>query len=169
MACQVIYDFIKLLCKGGVRMNRPSTMLFFFSALLYFAGSLFYLTQPVTPSIESFTGLSSLETAFYGQYFNTLTATLQSIIGVNLFALSLLTLYIGFRAWQDNFAWAIGLLSMLCYALPLAIVAVRSGNAFVLTLLPMVPYAFGLILAITLDRVKEKSQPKWSSKVITLK
>lgn len=150
-------------------MIRSSTMLFLFSALLYFAGSLFYLTQPVTPSIESFTGLSSLELTFYGQYFNTLTATLQSIIGVNLFALSLLTVYIGFRAWQDNFAWAIGLLSLLCYALPLAIVGVRSNGAFMLTLLPVVPYAFGLLLALTLDRVREKNQPKWPSKVITLK
>jgi len=144
-------------------------MLFLFSALLYFTGSLFYLTQPVTPSIESFTGLSSLESAFYGQYFNTLTATLQSIIGVNLFALSLLTVYIGFRAWQDNFAWAIGLLSLLCYALPLAIVAFRSDGAFTLTLLPVVPFAFGLVLALTIDRGWKTTGPKWPSKVITLK
>ena len=151
-------------------MIRSSTLLFLFSALLYFAGSLVYFIQPVTPSTESFTGLSSLESALYGQYFNTLTATLQNIIGVNLFALSLLTVYIGFRAWQDNFAWAVGFLIMLCYALPLSIEAVRSSAAFILTIIPVVPYAFGLLLALTLDRVKkEKNQQNWTNKVITLK
>jgi hypothetical protein len=147
-------------------MIRPSTVLFLFSAVLFFIGSLIYLTLPVTPGIESATNLSALELSFYGLYFNTLTATLQSIIGVNLFALSLLTVYIGFRAWQDNFAWAIGLLSMLCYALPLTIVAVRSNDMIILALLPLVPYAFGLILALTLDREWKSARPKWPYRTV---
>jgi hypothetical protein len=150
-------------------MNRPSALLFLFSAVLFFACSLFYLTQPLTPSIESFNGLSSLGYPFYGQYVNSLTATLQRIICINLFALSLLTAYLGFWVWQDNFAWAIGFSIMLCYALPLAIAAVRSSGVFILTFLPMIPFAIGLILALTLDRSEEKDIPRWPKKMITLK
>ena len=150
-------------------MIRSSTLLFLFTALLFFACSLFYLAQPLIPNIESFNGLSSLEYTFYGQYVITLTATLQRIICINLVALSLLTAYLGFWVWQDNFAWVIGFFIMLCYALPLAIAAVRSSAVFILTFLPMIPFTFGLIVALALDRSEEQDPLRWPKKMITLK
>jgi hypothetical protein len=147
-------------------MIRPSTMLFLFSAVFFFIGSLIYLTLPVAPGIEPATDLTTLELSFYGQYFNSLTATLESIIGANLLALSLLTVYVGFKAWQDNFAWAIGLLTLLCYALPLILVAFRSNGIIIFALLPIVPYTFGLILALTLDRAWKTAWPKWPYRTV---
>jgi hypothetical protein len=141
-------------------MIRPSTVLFLFSAVLFFIGSIIYLTLPVTSGIESATNLTALELAYYGQHINSLTASLESIIGANFLAISLLTVYVGFKAWQDNLAWAIGLLSLLCYALPLTIVAARSNGMVILALLPVVPYTFGLILALTLDREWKTTWPK---------
>ncbi len=150
-------------------MVRSSTMLFLLSAVLFFTGSLFYLTQPVMPSLEAGSGLTSLELSFYNQYFNSLAAALESIIGANLLALSLLTVYVGFKAWQDNFAWIIGLLSLLCYALPLSVLAIRSEVIYLLILLPLIPYIFGLILALTFDRWEKRAGVNWFSKTITLK
>ena len=147
-------------------MIRSSTLLFLFSAVLFFACSFFYLTEPLMPGIVSFNGLPSLVYTFYGQYVNTLTTTLQRIICINLFALSLLTAYLGFWVWQDKFAWAIGFIIMPCYALPLAITAVRSSGVFILTFLPMIPFAFGLIIALALDRPEEKDMPRWPKKMI---
>jgi peptidoglycan/LPS O-acetylase OafA/YrhL len=147
-------------------MIRPSTMLFLFSAVFFFIGSLIYLTLPVSPGIESVTDLTALELSYYGQHFNSLTATLESIIGANLLALALLTVYVGFKAWQDNLAWAIGLLSLLCYALPLIIVAAHSNGMIILALLPVVPYTFGLVLALTLDREWKTAGPKWPYKTV---
>ena len=65
-------------------MVRSLTMLFLLSAVIFFTGSLFYLTQPVTPSLEAVSGLTSLELSFYGQYYNSLTAVLESIIGAKV-------------------------------------------------------------------------------------
>jgi len=144
-------------------------MLFLLSAVLFFAGSLFYLTLKVTPSLETGTGLTSLELALYAQYFNSLTAALESIIGVSLLAISLLTVYVGFRAWQENFAWVIGLLVLFCYVLPLSFVAIRLDVMYVIILIPLVPYTFGLILALTFDRWEQRTVFKWFSKTITLK
>ena len=147
-------------------MVRPSTALFLLSAFLFFVSGLLYLPAPVQPKPDPVFNLFIMELSFYGSYFADINATLLKIIGINLFVLSLLTVYIGAKAWQDSFVWITGLLYLLCYALPLTIVTVLSNGTFLLAVLPVILYTFGLILALTLDREWKVVGPKWPYKTV---
>jgi len=147
-------------------MVRPSTALFLLSAFLFFVSGLLYLPSPVQPRPDPVVNLSIMELSFHGSYLTDLNATLLRIVAINLFLLSLLTVYIGAKAWQDSFAWITGVLYLLCYALPLTILTVLSNGTFLLAVLPVILYAFGLILALTVDREWKPAWPKWASKTI---
>lgn len=144
---------------------RSSTTLFLFSAFLFFVNGLLYLTATVQPRPDPVVNLSIMELAFYGSSLTDLTASLFNIFGINLFILSLLTVYIGAKAWQDSFAWITGLLYLLFYALPLTIVSALSSGTFLLAVLPVIPFVIGLFLALTIDREWKIAWPKWSSKI----
>lgn len=133
-------------------MIRISTMMILFAAALLFIGGLIYLMQSVTFQYENITGMSALELSLYGPYINSLTISLSDVVGANLFALSIFFVYIAFRAWQDKFAWIIGFISTLLYAVPLVFAAARSTGPLLIVVAPLVPIAFGLVLAATLDR-----------------
>ena len=133
-------------------MARLSTAFFLLSAFLFFISGLLCFSSTVQPGPDPVVNLSTTELLFFGSCFNNLNATLLKIIGINLIVLALLTVYIGTEAWQDSFAWITGLLYLLIYALPLTILTVLSNGKFLLAVLPVILYAFGLILALTTYR-----------------
>lgn len=138
---------------------RSSTTLFLFSAFLFFVSGLLYLTATVQPRPDPVVNLSIMELAFYGSYLTDLTVSLFNIIGINLFVLSLLTVYIGAKAWQDSFAWVVMLLIAFVYIIPIAWTMFGEGVFMLLGFMPAIPHLAGLVVAATRDKSWEAGLP----------
>lgn len=136
-------------------MIKPSTMLFLFSAILFFVGGIYFLTIPAATPESEIEVFTTMELSFYNTSVSSLSAShtsLVNVIGANLSALALLTIYVGFKAWNDQFAWGVGLLCLVFYLLPLLMATTGTDSSLLIVLIPAVPYAFGLVLATVLDR-----------------
>jgi len=130
---------------------KISTVLFWITALLLIMMGVLYIVLPVMPQFV--TAVEQASRALSPSHIIlVLVSALQTVIGINLLAVGLLSIYAGFRAWQDRFAWVVMFLIVFVYIIPIAWMMSVEGIFMLLVIVPAIPHIVGLVVAATREK-----------------
>lgn len=130
---------------------KISTVLFWITALLLMMMGVLYIVLPVMPQFAFAVEQASRDLST-SHIIIALVSALQKVIGINLLAVGLLAIYVGFRAWRDRFAWVVMFIMVFVYIVPIARTMSGEGIFMLLVIVPAIPHLAGLVVAATSDK-----------------